>query len=208
MCAFSDPVQLSLELGEDRNEYYNIIEAVLFTLSRAVSPAELARACGTDAGTAERAVVQLMKKMDRDNNALLIREIDGKYQLCSNPKYFENLTEVVSSHKKPELSDVLLETLAIVANKSPATRMDIEKIRGVKSDFAVNKLIEYGLIEETGKLNVPGRPSVFCPTDEFYRRFGIENKYGMPKTDEAAESRISDEVQLERKDILPPGEDE
>ena len=95
-----------------------------------------------------------------------------------------------------------METLAIIANKTPATRVDIEKIRGVKSDFAVNKLIEYGLIEEAGKLNVPGRPALFRPTDEFYRRFGVENKYALPRTDEAVESRISDEVKTEVKDIL------
>lgn len=143
-----------------------------------------------------------MRSLEREDGALLIREIDGKYQLSTSPKYFDNLVNVAVVHKKPELSDVLLETLAIIANKTPATRVDIEKIRGVKSDFAVNKLIEYGLIEEAGKLNVPGRPTLFKPTDEFYRRFGIENKYGLPQPDEAVKSRISDEVQIEVKDLL------
>ena len=143
-----------------------------------------------------------MNILEQEDGAFAVKEIDGKYQLCTSPKYFDYLVRVVSTQKKPELSDVLMETLAIIANKTPATRVDIEKIRGVKSDFAVNKLIEYGLIEEAGKLNVPGRPALFKPTDEFYRRFGIENKYGMPKTDEAVESKISDEVQIEIKDIL------
>ena len=194
--------QLSLNIGSIRTENQNIIEAVLFAIGGAVKVSELSKACGCDVRTAEREVRELMRIMDREDGALMIREIDGKYQLCTSPKYFDNLVNVVAVHKKPELSDVLLETLAIIANKTPATRVDIEKIRGVKSDFAVNKLIEYGLIEEAGKLNVPGRPTLFKPTDEFYRRFGIENKYGLPQPDEAVKSRISDEVQTEVKDLL------
>ncbi len=202
---FEKEGQIRFTVDEKKNENQNIIEAVLFTLSRAVELSELARALDGDLKLAEDEVRGLMRILDQENGALLVRELDGKYQLCSNPRYYDNLVSVVSSPKKPELSDVLMETLAIIANKSPATRMDIEKIRGVKSDFAVNKLIEYGLIEEAGKLKVPGRPTIFRPTDEFYRRFGIENKYGMPKVDEAVESKITDEVQIELRDLM--GED-
>ena len=199
---FEKEGQIRLELGEKKNEQQNIIEAVLFALARAVSVPELAKACGCDNHTAEKEVRDLMKILEQEDGALIIREIDGKYQLCTSPKYFDHLVHVVSTQKKPELSDVLMETLAIIANKTPATRVDIEKIRGVKSDFAVNKLIEYGLIEEAGRLNVPGRPALFKPTDEFYRRFGIENRYGMPKVDNAMETRITDEVQIELKDLI------
>ena len=194
--------QLRFELGDRKTENQCIMEAVMFAMGGAVSVAELARACDLEPREAEAEVRSLMNILEQEDGAFAVKEIDGKYQLCTSPKYFDYLVRVVSTQKKPELSDVLMETLAIIANKTPATRVDIEKIRGVKSDFAVNKLIEYGLIEEAGKLNVPGRPALFKPTDEFYRRFGIENKYGMPKTDEAVESRISDEVQIEIKDIL------
>ncbi len=199
---FEKEGQIRLELGDKKSEQQNIIEAVLFALARAVSVSELAKACGCDNQTAEKEVRGLMKILEQEDGALMVREIDGKYQLCTSPKYFDYLVHVVSTQKKPELSDVLMETLAIIANKTPATRVDIEKIRGVKSDFAVNKLIEYGLIEEAGKLNVPGRPTLFKPTDEFYRRFGIENRYGMPKVDNAMETRITDEVQIELKDLI------
>lgn len=194
--------QLRFELGDRKTENQCIMEAVMFAMGGAVSVAELARACDLEPREAEAEVRSLMSILEQEDGAFAVKEIDGKYQLCTSPKYFDYLVRVVSTQKKPELSDVLMETLAIIANKTPATRVDIEKIRGVKSDFAVNKLIEYGLIEEAGKLNVPGRPALFKPTDEFYRRFGIENKYGMPKTDEAVESKISDEVQIEIKDIL------
>lgn len=194
--------QLRFELGDRKTENQCIMEAVMFAMGGAVSVLELARACDLEPREAEAEVRSLMSILEQEDGAFAVKEIDGKYQLCTSPKYFDYLVRVVSTQKKPELSDVLMETLAIIANKTPATRVDIEKIRGVKSDFAVNKLIEYGLIEEAGKLNVPGRPALFKPTDEFYRRFGIENKYGMPKTDEAVESKISDEVQIEIKDIL------
>lgn len=194
--------QLRFELGDRKTDNQCIMEAVMFTFGRAVSVAELAKACDIEQKEAEKEVRGLMHILEDEEGSLIVKEIDGQYQLCTNPKYFDYLVRVVSNPKKPELSDVLMETLAIIANKTPATRVDIEKIRGVKSDFAVNKLIEYGLIEEAGKLNVPGRPTIFKPTDEFYRRFGIENKYGMPKPDDAVESKIEDEVQLEIKDIL------
>ncbi len=194
--------QLRFELGDRKTDNQCIMEAVMFAMGGAVSVSELARACDIEPKEAEAEVRSLMNILEQEDGAFAVREIDGKYQLCTSPKYFDHLVRVVSTQKKPELSDVLMETLAIIANKTPATRVDIEKIRGVKSDFAVNKLIEYGLIEEAGKLNVPGRPALFKPTDEFYRRFGIENKYGMPKPDEAVESKISDEVQIEIMDIL------
>ena len=194
--------QLRFELGDRKTDNQCIMEAVMFALGGAVSVSELARACDIETKDAEKEVRGLMHILEDEEGALIVREIDGRYELCTNPKYFDYLVRVVSNPKKPELSDVLMETLAIIANKTPATRVDIEKIRGVKSDFAVNKLIEYGLIEEAGKLNVPGRPALFRPTDEFYRRFGIENKYGMPKPDDAVESKIEDEVQIEIKDIL------
>lgn len=194
--------QLRFELGDRKTDNQCIMEAVMFAMGGAVSVSELARACDIEPKEAEAEVRSLMNILEQEDGAFAVREIDGKYQLCTSPKYFDHLVRVVSTQKKPELSDVLMETLAIIANKTPATRVDIEKIRGVKSDFAVNKLIEYGLIEEAGKLNVPGRPALFKPTDEFYRRFGIENKYGMPKPDEAVESKITDEVQIEIMDIL------
>ena len=194
-----------VESGPDpaeNEELRHIIEAVLFTLARAVDPSELARAAGCDLRSAKAAVKKLAEMYDSADGALLIREVDGKYQMCTSPKYFEYLVRVVAHPKKPELSEVLLETLAIIAGKNPATRAEIERIRGVKSDFAVNKLIEYGLIEEAGRLNVPGKPILFRPTDEFYRRFGVENSEQMPKAGPEVISRIEDEVQAEVRSLM------
>ena len=185
-------------------EAEHIMEAVLFALPRAVDVPELARACDCTVAAARKVIEGLKKRYDEADGALLIREVDGRYQMCTSPKYFEYLVRVVSHPKKPELSEVLLETLAIIANKNPATRVEIEKIRGVKSDFAVNKLIEYGLIEEAGRLNAPGKPILLKPTDEFYRRFGVENAANIPQPGPEMESRIEDEVEIEVREQLGP----
>ncbi|MBR6638399.1 MAG: SMC-Scp complex subunit ScpB, partial [Lachnospiraceae bacterium] len=93
---------------------------------------------------------------------------------------YEYLIKVACTPKKHVMTDVLLETLAIVAYKQPVTRQDIEKVRGVSSDHAVNKLIEYNLIEEKGRLDAPGRPILFGTTEEFLRNFGVKSLDDMP----------------------------
>ena len=101
------------------------------------------------------------------------------------------------SFSRTMLTEVIMETLAIIAYKSPVTKAEIEKIRGVKSDHAVNKLIEYGLVEETGRLNAPGRPALFAPTDEFYSRFDLKDKDSLPKPGPELEAEIDEEVKAE-----------
>lgn len=162
-------------MPEFKDEIHNIILAVLFALNGPGKPEEIARACELSADIVKEEIQAISGKLESQKSAILIGEINGKYQLMTNPIYFENIVKVVSSPKKPQLTNTMLETLAIISQKGEATRVEIEKIRGVKSDFAVNKLVEYGLIEERGRMNVPGRPIIFGPTDEFYRRFGVDN---------------------------------
>ena len=93
---------------------------------------------------------------------------------------YEAIIQVVHIPKKHVLTDVLLETLSIIAYRQPITKMGIEQIRGVKSDHAVNKLVEYNLVEEVGRENAPGRPILFATTEEFLRHFGIESLEDLP----------------------------
>ena len=88
-------------------------------------------------------------------------------------------------------------SLKIIAYKHPVTKAEIESIRGVKSDHAVNKLIDFGLVEETGRLNAPGRPALFAPTDEFYSRFDLKDKDSLPKPGPELEAEIDEEVKAE-----------
>lgn len=180
-------------------QYANAAEAVLFSFGRAVGLSEIARACGCDQKTAKEAMALLIERYEEMDTGLCIKEPDGKYRLCTKEEYYPNLINVLKLERKPVLSEVVMETLAIIAYKSPVTKAEIERIRGVKSDHAVNKLIEYGLVEETGRLSVPGRPALFAPTDEFYSRFDISNKADLPSPGPDVSAEIDEEVRAELK---------
>lgn len=180
---------------EKPEAYKPAVEAVLFTLGKAMSPQELAKSAFCSTGTARKAARMLAKEYEMKNGGILIREIDGLFQMCTNPAYYDNLIRLVSAPRKPVLTDVVMETLAIIAYRSPVTKAEIEKIRGVSSDHAVNRLIEYGLVEETGRLDAPGRPALFSVTPEFYRRFGVSGKADMPVVGPEMESIIEEEVE-------------
>jgi len=109
-----------------------------------------------------------------------IIELDGSYQMCTKKQAYEYLIKIVQMPKNYRLTDVQLETLSIIAYKQPVTKGEIEKIRGVASDHAVNRLLEAGLIEEKGRLSTPGRPMLFATTQEFLRRFGLKNTEDLP----------------------------
>ena len=104
----------------------------------------------------------------------------SSYQMCTRPEYYENLIRVAATPKKQVLTEVVLETLSIIAYKQPVTKMEIEKIRGVSSDHAVSKLVEYNLVCELGRLDAPGRPLLFGTTEEFLRSFGVHSIEELP----------------------------
>ena len=92
------------------------------------------------------------------------------------------------------LTDVLLETLSIIAYRQPVTKLEIEKIRGVKSDHAVNKLVEYGLVEEKGRMEAPGRPLLFGTTEEFLRKFSVQSLDELPSLNEEQIEQFKEEA--------------
>lgn len=157
-----------------------MIEAILFTMGEAVELDKLAIATGQDEDTLRKVLHSMMDRYTDAGRGIQIVELDGSFQMCSKPEMYEAIVSVVHVPKKHILTDVLLETLSIVAYRQPITKMGIEQIRGVKSDHSVNKLVEYGLIEEVGRENAPGRPILFATTEEFLRHFGIESLEELP----------------------------
>lgn len=186
-----------------------IIEAVLFTMGNSVELSRLAVAIGQDENTAREAVLRLKKRFDTGKRGMQIIELENSYQMCTRTEYYENLIRVAVTPKKQVLSDVILETLSIIAYKQPVTKLEIEKIRGVKSDHAVNKLVEYNLVYEVGRLDAPGRPALFATTEEFLRRFGIGSTQNLPVADPvvAAEIRLQVEEELSDSGELISEED-
>ena len=114
------------------------------------------------------------------NRGIQIVELDGAFQLCTKSSLYEYLIRVAKQPKKITLSDVVMETLSIIAYKQPITKLEIEKIRGVKCDHAVNRLVEYDLVKELGRLDAPGRPLLFGTTEEFLRSFGVQSIDELP----------------------------
>lgn len=165
---------------KDTKKLEAAIEAILFTMGNSVELSRIAETIEQDEDTARMIIHQMMNKYSKEDRGIQIIELDDSYQMCSKKEMYEYLIKIAKQPKRCVLSEIQLETLSIVAYRQPITRLEIEKIRGVKSDYAVNKLVEYGLIEECGRLDVPGHPIVFGTTEEFLRRFSIQNLDELP----------------------------
>ena len=185
-------------------EQENIIESILFMMGESVEVSTLATAIESDVETAKNAADRLYNKYQNEyqDRGMKVIKLQDRYQMVSNNKYFKNLVLVASNPKKPIITESILETLSIIAYKQPISKPEIEEIRGVKSDYAVNRLLEYGLIDEKGRLDTPGRPIIYGTTEEFMLRFGIESIDDLPILDPTKFAEIQKEVENELSDRL------
>ena len=180
------------------------IEAILFTMGESVELSQIAGTIGLDAGTTEKIIHNMMDRYQEEDRGIQIIELENAYQMCTKKEYHEYLIRIAMQPKKPALTDVMLETLSIIAYKQPVIKAEIEKIRGVKCDHAINKLVEYNLVRELGRLDAPGRPILFGTTEEFLRCFGVQGLEELPALDpvqiEDFKAEAEEEIQL-RLDI-------
>ena len=156
------------------------IEAVLFAMGDSLELSKIAKAIGHDTETTRKVLQNMMDDYQREDRGIRIIELENAYQMCTKQEYYEYLVNIALQPKKATLSDVMMETLSIIAYKQPVTRIEIEKIRGVKCDHAINKLIEYNLVQELGRLDAPGRPILLGTTEEFLRNFGVDSMEHLP----------------------------
>lgn len=177
-----------------------VIEAVLFTMGESVELSKIAAAVGHDADTTRKLIHKMMDKYETEDRGVHIIELEDAFQMCTKKEMYEYLIRVARQPKKYVLTDVLLETLSIIAYKQPVTKLEVEKIRGVKSDHAVNKLVEYNLVCERGRLDAPGKPILFGTTEEFLRRFSVQSVDDLPSLNpeqvESFKEEAEEEVQL------------
>ena len=157
-----------------------IIKALLFTMGRALTVQEIAAASGASAEDVQKTARDLSRRSVQEHRGVIIIELDGAFQMCTNPQMYDQINALLHQPKKLSLTSVMMETLAIIAYRQPVTRAEIEQIRGVSCSHPINRLLEYGLIEETGRLEAPGRPILFGTTQEFLRCFGVRNLDGLP----------------------------
>ena len=158
---------------------------------------KLAAAIEHDVDTTRKIVHNMMDRYEAANRGIRIIELENAFLLCTKTEYYDELIKVASQPRKYVLTDVLLETLSIIAYKQPITKLEIEKIRGVSCDHAVNKLVEYGLAKELGRLDAPGRPMLFGTTEDFLRSFGVQSIDELPVISEDLVEKFKDEAQME-----------
>ena len=158
-----------------------VIEAILFTMGDSVEVEKIAAAIEHDTATTRKIIHNMMDRYEKEDRGIKIIELEDSFQMCTKAEMYDYLIKVASQPKKQVITDVLLETLSIIAYKQPITRAEIERIRGVKCDHAVNKLIEYNLVMEVGRLDAPGRPLLFGTTEEFLRKFGVQSIEELPR---------------------------
>lgn len=178
-----------------------VIEAVLFTMGESVETSKLALAIEQDVATTAKLIRNMMDKYNKEDRGIKIIELEGSFQMCTKAEYYEQLIKVASQPKRHVLSEAALETLSIIAYKQPVTRIEIEQIRGVKCDYVVNKLLEYNLIQELGRLDAPGRPILFGTTEDFLRSFGLTSVEDLPaiSPDKIADFKVEAEEETEIK---------
>ena len=194
------------------NQKKSIIEAILFAAGKPVSKNEIVLALEISAEDVENIIKSMQEEYKIENRGIELIKIDDSYQLCTKKELYEYIYPVLDKRNKPNLSNAALETLAIVAYNPKITRAEIEAIRGVSADACVYKLLEYGLIEEAGKIDLPGKPMSYKTTNEFLRMFGYTSLEDLPelpryKLDENKQIVIDDLIEEKEEAPEPSGEE-
>ena len=158
-----------------------IIEAILFAAGRSVTEKELQIALEIPLDDLKSIIQNMQKNYQEKNRGIELIQIDDSYQLCSKKDLYEYIYQIIDKRNKPKLSNASLETLAIIAYNQRVTRAEIEAIRGVSADASIYKLLEYGLIEEAGKVDMPGKPMSYKTTKEFLKTFGYISLKDLPE---------------------------
>ena len=178
-----------------------VIEAVLFTIGESVDLKRLAELVEDTPVNTKKLIYEMKDKMDKENRGISIIELEDAFQMCTKAEMYEYLIKIAKTSRKYVLSDTILETLSIIAYKQPVTKLDIEKIRGVNCDHAVNRLVEFNLVKELGRLDAPGRPLLFGTTEQFLRSFGVKSLEELPELNplqiEEFKEQAEQEIQLQ-----------
>lgn len=178
-----------------------VLEAILFTMGDSVGIDSLAAVIEEDKETTKGILEEMAQDYSAGDRGIGLTTLDGAVQMCTKGELYEYLIKIAKAPKKFILTDTLLETLSIIAYKQPVTRLEIEKVRGVSCDHAVNKLLEYDLITEVGRMDAPGRPLLFGTTEQFLRSFGVKSLDDLPELNavqiEEFKQQAESEVQLQ-----------
>ena len=158
-----------------------IIESILFACGREVKINELMSALELNGEDILNIIESLKADYERENRGIELIKVNEGFQLTTKKEYYEYIYPIFDKRSKPNLSNSALETLSIIAYNPKITRAEIEAIRGVSSDGSIYKLLDYELIEEAGKMDAPGRPTMYRTTSKFLKMFGLESLEQLPE---------------------------
>ena len=173
------------------------MESILFAMGEAVPIESIAQALCVPKSKALEMADVLADRYRSESSGVSLNWYEESVQLSTKPELYEYLIRIAAEPKKPKLTPTLLETLSIIAFRQPVTRMEVENIRGVNSDFAINRLISYDLVMEVGRKEVPGRPLLFGTTQQFLRSFGIRSVEELPEPDSSHMESFREEAEEE-----------
>lgn len=189
----------------DIEKIKSIIEAILFAAGRQVNIKELMMALELSKDDLENVIVSMQEDYKNQNRGIEIIKVDDSYQLCSKKELYEYIYPILDKRSKPNLSNAALETLSIIAYNPKITRAEIESIRGVSADACIYKLLEYGLITEGGKADLPGKPMTYITTNEFLKMFGYVSLNDLP---ELPRYKLDENQQIVIDDLIEAPEPE
>ena len=185
------------------NETKAKIEAILFAAGREVTKNEIMLALEISNDEIDEIISSMQNDYRNEDRGIELIKVDGSYQLCTKKDMYEYIYPVLDKRNKPNLSTAALETLSIIAYNPKITRAEIEAIRGVSADACVYKLLEYGLITEAGKVDLPGKPMSYKTTDEFLKMFGYSSLNDLP---ELPRYKLDENKQIVIDDIIEENE--
>lgn len=179
-----------------------VLEAILFTMGESVEISRLADVIEEDRKVTKDILMEMKEEYQTENRGIELIELDNSVQLCTKNDMYEYLVKIAKTPRQYVLSDTVLETLSIIAYKQPVTKLDIERIRGVSCDFAVNKLLDFDLIREIGRMDAPGRPMLFGTTEQFLRSFGVKSLEELPELNPVQLEEFKEQAEAEARQVV------
>ncbi|WP_045923601.1 SMC-Scp complex subunit ScpB [Clostridium tetani] len=172
---------------ENELRFFSIIESLLFASGEPLSLKDISEIIELNTLDTKEILQKMIREYEIEKRGIKLIEIEKKYQLVTKEENSCFIEQLLKTNSSQSISQAALETLSIVAYKQPVTRVDVDEIRGVKSDRALQTLLQKSLIKETGRLDVPGRPILYSTTEEFLKHFGLESIKELPSLEELLE---------------------
>lgn len=178
-----------------------ILESILFTMGEAVEVDRLSEVIEETKAKTKELLLSMKEEYDNENRGITLMELEDSFQMCTRGEMYEYLVKIAKTPRKYTITDTMLETLSIIAYKQPITRAEIEKVRGVSCDHAVNRLLEFGLVTELGRKDAPGKPILFGTTEEFLRTFGVKSLDELPELTAVQVEEFREQAEAEAANV-------